>query len=324
LGEKKYTILVFSQQASKVKKFILSPLALKAGACSLVVLLALSGYLFYDYLAYKKKVADIRELRTEINSQQAEIQSFLEKISLLEEQLSRLKVIEEQVKKDLKEVQELKKEKKVKKIPSPVSSAKTPDPPSAEDKRRTASFLGGKVSTLEMERPRLVSRLREELMELSKKAFSREQNLKELQEFLQAQKSVLLAIPCLWPVLGRVSSPFGDFRMNLYSGGTRPHMGVDIAAPIGTPVIAPADGVVTFAARESEYGLLVSIDHGYGYTTLFGHLSEVSVKPGERVRAGQTLGAVGISGAATGPHLHYEVRIKGRPVNPSMYLNRTS
>jgi murein DD-endopeptidase MepM/ murein hydrolase activator NlpD len=325
LGQKKYTILVFSQKASKVKKFILSPLVLKAGAASLAILLVLSGYLFYDYLAYQKKIMDLRELRTEMNSQQAEIQSFMEKISLLEEQLSRLKVVEEQVKKDLKDVQELKKEKKVKKIPSPVSSAKIPEAPQpAENKPRTANFLGEERSALERERPRLVSRLHEELMELSKKAFHREQTLKELQEFLQTQKSVLLAIPCLWPVLGRVSSPFGDFRVNFSSGGTRPHMGVDIAAPMGTPVLAPADGIVTFAGRESEYGLLVSIDHGYGFTTMFGHLSKMNVRPGERVKAGQSVGAVGASGSATGPHLHYEVRIQGKPVNPSLYLNRMS
>lgn len=326
MAKKKYTVLVFSQQASKVKKFILSPLTLKIGAVTLVFLLAVSGYLIYDYLTYQKKILDLRGLRTEINSQQVEIQSFLEKISFLEEQLSRIRVIEEQVKKDFREVQELRKEKKVKKVPPPpVSSAKTPEPTgAAESKPKTTFPREEGLSILEKERPRLVSRLHMELLELSKEAFQREQNLRELREFLQAQKSVLLAIPSLWPVLGPITSPFGDTRVNTSSGGTRPHMGLDIGASTGTPVIAPGDGIVTSAAWEAEYGRLVCIDHGHGFVTMFGHLKEIHVKAGDKIRMGQIIGTVGASGVATGPHLHYEVRIYGRPVNPTLYLNRTS
>ena len=127
MGKKQYTVLVFSQQAARVKKFILSPLALKGAVTALVLLLTVSGYLVYDYVSYQKKILDLKELRSELNSQQAEIQSFLEKISLLEEQLSRLKMVEEQVKKDFREVQDLKKEKKVKKLsPPPGVSLKKP------------------------------------------------------------------------------------------------------------------------------------------------------------------------------------------------------
>jgi murein DD-endopeptidase MepM/ murein hydrolase activator NlpD len=325
MGEKKYTVLVFSQQASKVKKFILSPLALKVGVGTLALLLGLSAYLIYDYLRYQKKVFDLKGLRTEINSQQAEIQSFLEKISLLEEQLSRVKLVEEQVKKDLREVQELRKERKVKRLPSPVSSAKTPKLPGKEElPSKASSFRWEKSSILEEERPRLVSRLHLELLELSKEALQRENNLKQLRAFLQAQKSALLSIPSLWPVLGRITSPFGDTRISNSSGGTRPHMGLDIGAPIGTPVIAPAHGTVVFAGRESEYGRLISIDHGHGFATRYGHLRAIHVKTGERVRMGQTIGSVGTSGSSTGPHLHYEVRIHGKPTNPRLYLNRAA
>jgi hypothetical protein len=119
LGRKHYTVLVFSQQAARVKKFIFSPLTLKVGAAALILLFIFSGYLFYDYISYRKKVFDLKDIRSELSFQQAEIQSFLEKITLLEEQLTRLKLVEEQVKNGLKEVQELKKEKKVKKVPPP-------------------------------------------------------------------------------------------------------------------------------------------------------------------------------------------------------------
>ncbi len=325
MGRKHYTVLVFSQQAAKVKKFIFSPLTLKVGATLLILLLIFSGYLFYDYVSYQKKVFDLKELRSELTFQQAEIQSFLEKISLLEEQLTRLKLVEEQVKKDLKEVQELKKEKKVKKLPPPPSlpekSSKISESP--ELKQYSSPVRGEEVSILEKERPKLVSRLHLDLMELSKEAFQREQTLKELKQFLHSQKSVLLSMPSLWPVLGRITSSFGETRFSPSSGGTRPHMGIDIAAASGTPIAAPADGVVLIAGKEAEYGRLVCIDHGHGYTTMYGHLTDFHVKAGDRVKAGQILGTVGTSGNTTGPHLHYEVRMYGRPVNPYSYLTQT-
>jgi murein DD-endopeptidase MepM/ murein hydrolase activator NlpD len=326
LTKKKYTVLIFTQKASRVKRFILSPLTLKIGGAVFALLLIVSAYLFYDYITYQKNIFDLRELRSELNSRQAEIQSFLEKITLLEEQLTRLKLVEEQVKKDLKEVQELKKEKKVKKVAPPPSvlnktSEKIED---LEPKQRAHSFRQDEVSILEKERPKLVSRLYMELMDLSKEAFQRERTLKDLTQFLQAQKSVLLSIPSLWPVCGRITSAFGEVRLSPSSGGTRPHMGIDISAPPGTPIVAPADGIVLSAGREAEYGLLICVDHGHGYTTMYGHLKEIRVKPGDRVKAGQMLGTVGTTGYTTGPHLHYEVRIHGRPVNPFSYLTQTA
>lgn len=326
MAKKKYTVLIFSQQASRVKRFILSPLTLKIGAAVLTLLLVVSAYLFYDYITYQKNIFDLRELRIELNSRQAEIQSFLEKISFLEEQLTRLKLVEEQVKKDLKEVQELKNEKKVKKLtPPPSVPQKTSEnKQDLQPNQRAILLLQDEVSILERERPKLVSRLYMELMDLSKEAFQRERTLKDLKEFLQAQKSVLLSIPSLWPVYGRITSSFGEVRFSPSSGGTRPHMGIDISAPIGTPIVAPADGIVLSAGREAEYGLLICVDHGHGFTTMYGHLKGIRVKPGDRVKTGEMLGTVGTTGNTTGPHLHYEVRIHGRPANPFSYLTQTS
>lgn len=326
MAKKKYTVLIFSQRASRVKRFILSHLTIKIGGAVLAILLIVSAYLLYDYITYQKSIFDLRELRSELNSRQAEVQSFLEKISLLEEQLTRLKLVEEQVKKDLKEVQDIKKEKKVKKLPPPPAkqeqTSKASDPLALN--QHASRFRKEEISILEKERPRLVSRLYMELMDLSKEAFHRERTLKELTDFLQAQRSVLLSIPSLWPVQGRITSAFGEIRVSPSSGGSRPHMGIDISAPTGTPVAAPADGAVISAGREAQYGLLVCVDHGHGFVTFYGHLKEIRVKPGDRVKTGQTLGTVGTSGNTTGPHLHYEVRVHGRPVNPFSYLTQTS
>jgi len=331
LAKKDYTILITSQKAAKVKKFILSPLTLKIAAGILGIFIIVSGFMAYKYMIYRKKVAELQTLRSEARAQQAEIRSFMEKISVLEEQLDKLKEMEKQVEQDLKEVTEL---KKIKKVTPKVSRKKTSYEKASpyektssvkkEEREDPPVFREEEVSILDKERNRLVSRLHQDLLDLRQEFSQREKNLKELQEFLQDQKSFLLATPSLWPVLGRISSGFGDTRLSPSSGGTRPHRGMDISAPSGTMVVAPADGVVNFAGRESEYGRLICLDHGHGYSTMFGHLKDLLVKTGDKVRKGQTIGTVGMSGNSTGPHLHYEVRIHGNPVNPVRYLNQSA
>ena len=125
--------------------------------------------------------------------------------------------------------------------------------------------------------------------------------------------------PSLWPLEGRLMSSFGA-RSDPFSGEGAIHTGVDISAPLGTPVHSSADGIVAFAAWGGQYGNLVVIDHGNGMQTYFAHLSGFNVIPGQEVRRGDTLAKSGSTGKSTGPHLHYEVRLSGVPVNPYPYL----
>jgi murein DD-endopeptidase MepM/ murein hydrolase activator NlpD len=128
--------------------------------------------------------------------------------------------------------------------------------------------------------------------------------------------------PSLWPLEGRVTSSFGE-RQDPINGEGAFHSGIDIAAPIGAPVRAAADGDVMFAAFGAGYGREVTINHGHDLSTVYGHMSAMAVVPGEHVTRGQFFGYVGQSGRSTGPHLHYEVRVHQVPVNPHKYL-RTS
>ncbi|MCX5906775.1 MAG: peptidoglycan DD-metalloendopeptidase family protein [Deltaproteobacteria bacterium] len=321
MAKKPYTVLIVSQKAAIVKRFILSPLVLKIAACVLGIVLLVSAFILYDYGVYKKKLSELQALRSETKAQRAEIQSFVEKISALEEQLAKLKEMEEQMEKDLKDIQEL---KKTKKGPSPVPKKNISFPIKEWAAYQRLFPLNAEVSVLESERPRLVRQLHQDLTDLRQEAFLRGQVFKELKGYLRAQKSILAAMPSLWPVYGRISSHFGDTRLAESSGGTRPHNGLDITASVGTPVLAPADGVVISAGNESFYGYLISLDHGHGFVTLFGHLKSMKVKPGEKVSKGQVIGTVGLTGKTTGAHLHYEIRIFGQPVNPFRYLNEIS
>ena len=128
--------------------------------------------------------------------------------------------------------------------------------------------------------------------------------------------------PSLWPVVGPVTSSFGE-REDPFNGEGAFHAGVDISSHFGEPVRATADGVVETAGLGSGYGREVVIDHGYGMKTLYGHLSGFAVTDGQQVTRGQIIGYVGTSGRSTGPHLHYEVRIRNTPVNPHKYLRET-
>jgi murein DD-endopeptidase MepM/ murein hydrolase activator NlpD len=125
--------------------------------------------------------------------------------------------------------------------------------------------------------------------------------------------------PSLWPVDGRLMGPFGQ-RNDPFSGEGEFHTGVDISAPQGTSVRATADGVVTLSEWNGGYGKLVIVDHGGGIQTYYAHLSRFFVHPGQEIRRGELVGAVGATGRVTAPHLHYEVRLGGAPVNPYRYL----
>jgi murein DD-endopeptidase MepM/ murein hydrolase activator NlpD len=129
----------------------------------------------------------------------------------------------------------------------------------------------------------------------------------------------LTSTPTIWPVIGHLTAGFGE-RMDPFSGEGAFHTGVDIASQYGDGVRATADGVVIEAGDRAGYGRLVIVDHGFGVTTWYGHLSSFNVLVGEQIRRGDTIGNVGVSGRSTGPHVHYEVRINGAPVNPMRYL----
>ena len=128
--------------------------------------------------------------------------------------------------------------------------------------------------------------------------------------------------PSLWPVVGPITSSFGE-REDPFNGEGAFHSGIDISSTFGQPVRATADGVVMTAGLASGYGREILLDHGNGIQTLYGHLSGFAITPGEQVKIGQIIGYVGTSGRSTGPHLHYEVRIRNTPVNPHKYLRET-
>jgi murein DD-endopeptidase MepM/ murein hydrolase activator NlpD len=142
----------------------------------------------------------------------------------------------------------------------------------------------------------------------------------EAADSLASHKERIEAMPSILPTQGWLTSNFSSARMHPVLGFARPHEGIDVAAPTGTPIEAPAAGRVVEVGWESGYGNVVVLDHGYGIETKFAHTSKVLVRTGQRVKRGDRIALVGSTGLATGPHLHYEVHVNGRPVNPLRYV----
>jgi len=141
-----------------------------------------------------------------------------------------------------------------------------------------------------------------------------------IRDYLSGQRDIYLSTPQGWPVMGELTSGFGN-RTHPISGESQFHSGFDISASPGTPVKVTADGIVSFADWVGANGNLVVIEHGFGYSTFYAHNKSILVKVGQRVKRGDIIAYLGSTGSATGPHLHYEIWQNGRPVNPKPFIS---
>jgi len=156
----------------------------------------------------------------------------------------------------------------------------------------------------------------EDLRKSSKKI---QDTLKFVENVMEKQKVRLASTPSIWPTKGYLTSPLG-WRIHPLTGKQSFHNGQDIATQYGNKVIAPADGVILVAESRYYYGRFIIIDHGFGFTTRYGHLASFNVKEGDRVKRNQVIGYVGNSGRSSAPHLHYEVRYFGKAKNPMNFI----
>jgi murein DD-endopeptidase MepM/ murein hydrolase activator NlpD len=167
--------------------------------------------------------------------------------------------------------------------------------------------------------PEAIAAVSEGIDWLKKEAASQEQILQELSEAAEKKSSRWAATPSIWPVKGWITSGFGP-RISPFTEKPTWHDGLDIGAAANAPVQAPAQGRVTSVGFDPKLGHMVKLDHGFGIETLYGHLAKPLVKEGQRVKRGDVVGLVGSSGLATGPHLHYMVKVNGQALDPNKYI----
>ncbi len=297
MGKDDLTIIVIPQRSSSVKRYKISTAVIKGLLSTVVVSAVVFSWLTYDYVKAKGQIWEVTKLREENKAQQDQILAFADKISSVETQMTKLRQFDAK----LRIITNLEK------------------PGGGEQYFGIGGPDEGNLLDYSNRKEVLIQKMHTHLDNIQVEAAVQEGSFNELQEYLADKKSLLASTPSIWPVRGWITSTFGN-RVSPYTGTWKMHEGLDIATRMNTPIVAPADGRVTYVGVEPGYGKLLVIDHGYGVITRYGHNSEILVKRGEVVKRGQKVAAVGTTGRSTGPHVHYEVRVNGVPVNPKNYI----
>ncbi len=293
-----YSIIVVSDHSQAVRKFRVPRQWLRKGAYgggALALIALVTTIHYFTLLGASSENYVLKEENAQLRSQILLVQ---EKVAHITATLDRMERFDAKLRTAVTQLQDPERNLAI----GPVGQddpAGVPGPAPAA--RENLAALPGRLGSLETE------------------AVRQEASLRELQEYFDDQKSLLASTPSIWPTHGWVTSDFG-LRLDPYSAEREMHSGMDIASPSGESVVAPSDGTVVFNGTEGGYGKVLVIDHGYGVKTRYGHLSEVFVHLGERVKRGQKVAAVGNTGRSTGSHLHYEVRVNGIAENPRKFI----
>lgn len=329
---KKITFFIVSNQTGQTRKIVISSVWLKAGGFLAAVIILVFAAGLVDYFGLLLQSLENKRLRTENTQLIKQFQIVESKVSSLENSLERVKTFTTK----LKLITNIDGEDRVTKLsmgpkPAPGQQVEEYEPmeqrPSSENLTQQdevftqpQTFNENKGEVAEQPAPSkdyasLVVRIDKAVHETQLK----EQSVIDLWESLSERQSLINATPNVKPARGWLTSRFG-YRISPFTGKATMHAGLDIAAAPGSPIYAPADGVVSYAGYDQGYGKLVSIDHGYGVSTRFGHTSQIYVQVGQKVSKWDVIAAVGNTGRSTGPHLHYEVRINGTPVDPINFI----
>lgn len=300
LDKEYFNILIFGHKTSKTHHLKIRKKTVKISFYLIGFALLSTTFFFCDYIQVKKKAFELSRLRQETQNQRSQIQFFSARIEDLEKQLSKLKEFDKKIRiiANLERGQET----------TASMGMGGPSPSDIREKLKKEKDDTG-----------LIQQMKSDVERLQSEAMSREDSLSELEKLLQVKREMLNHTPSVWPVQGWVTSGFG-YRANPFTGLTQMHEGLDISNRVGTPVVAPANGVVSDVGNDIAVGKVVVIFHGFGMTTRYGHLNKVFVRVGQRVKRGEKIAEVGMTGKTTGPHLHYEVKINGVAVNPTRYI----
>jgi murein DD-endopeptidase MepM/ murein hydrolase activator NlpD len=300
LDKEYFNILVFGQKTAGSRHLRIHRKTFKIGFYLFIFFFLSTTFFFCDYVQLRKRAFELARLRQETQVQKSQIQFFSGKIEDLERQVSKLKDFD----KKIRIIANLEKEQAT---PPMVGVG---GPSSSDIRERLKS---------ERDDNGLIQQMRTDIERLQSEATSREESFSELEKLLQDKKEMLSHTPSIWPTLGWVTSAFG-FRTNPFTGLTQMHEGLDISNRVGTAVVAAADGIVSDIGSDSVHGKVMVVSHGFGMMTRYSHLSKITGRVGQKVKRGDKIAEVGTTGRTTGPHLHYEIKLNGIPVNPMRYI----
>lgn len=294
---KKYQVFVFDEKSGKKRSFHVKSSLFAYLVVFLIVLSCANVFLFQHFLNTKDVKNDLILAEREIEEKESRLVGLLAELEVLREDVNRIRQFDNQLKL--------------------LVGAKAQEEESSIGGIESDDF---KVDMLPLHRQELAARkIRSYIRELKKDSQLEEVIQHDLIVYMNESTQKLASIPSIIPSHGFISSRFG-YRTSPFTGTSQLHKGLDIAAPIGTKIIAPADGKVIFAQKDGAYGLSVEVDHGNGIITRYAHMSKFGVKRGDKIKRGDLIGLVGNSGRSTGAHLHYEVIVNGVHTNPMAYI----
>lgn len=306
-----YTIFILPDPTSKPYSF-----SIRKKTCHYLLgflsisILALSGF-FAQSLSLLGHLAELNLLRNETKGHRAQIQSVLQTVDGLKKDMARLGELDQK----LRIMTDL----------APRKGGGVNLLAQGGGEEVLGSYIEEGLSHGQQARPprgipHITASIEKEVRFLRNQAREEEESFKELIKTISDMKSRWAATPSIWPIEeGWVTSGFGK-RISPFTGDLMMHNGIDIAGPRGTKVLSPAVGIVTRVETDHDLGRMIAIDHGYGKVTWYGHLEKQIVKRGQKVARDQVIGFLGSTGRSTGPHLHYEVRVNNKPVNPTKYI----
>jgi len=325
-----YTIMIVPEKTSRVRKFVVPSWLMRGTAIGFAFTSLVAIVMVFDYWYVMNQISENKALKLENRRLRQQVQVFKNKMATVESTMERVKTFATR----LKVITDYNTEDRGALLQS-LNSQKIPDasanrgimiaasatqPLAGSPELLTSAEVGdGTQSPEDAQLRKEYEALDSRFTEVNKDALFVEQMLQDQYELLADQKTFLAALPVRKPAIGYFTSGFG-VRKSPVSDRIKMHEGLDIANRPGTPIRAPADGEVVFADTKAGYGQTLIIAHGYGLETWYGHTRKILVSRGTRVHRGQQVALIGNSGRSTGPHLHYEVRVHGIPVDPRTYL----
>lgn len=320
--------MIIPEKTSTVRRFIVPAWALKAFIIGSLLVLGLAIVMTLDYWFVMRQIDENKQLKTENRRFQQQVQIFKNKMATIEGTLDRVKTFSTRLKviTNIEDRGGFLQSLNAKPLPDAATNLGESNDSKAALKISSASKnqfpSDNNVDPLDPETALL--RKDYQVMDawfsnLHEQAIFVEQVLQDQYELLADQKAFLSALPTRRPAVGYFTSGFG-VRHAPFGGKVKMHEGLDIANYPGTLIRATADGAVVYSDSKPGYGQTVIIDHGYGLETWYGHAKRLLVKKGQKIRRGDQIALLGNSGRSTGPHVHYEVRVHGIPVNPLSYI----
>ena len=313
-----FTILLIPEKTSRVRRFVIPNWLFKGIIVSAFFAVALGGIMFLDYWYVMGQIDENKELKLENRRLRQQVQIFRNRMSTIESTLDRVQTF----------ATRLKVITNIEDRGTLIQSFNDKLPDAATNLGKSGNGIDPKTEGAEnsndLNPDNVILRsdyweLEDRFTHVNASSLTVEENLQDLYELLVDQKSFLAALPTRQPSFGYFTSGFG-VRKSPYGGREKMHEGLDIANHSGTPILAPANGLVVFAGQKPGYGRTVILDHGYGLETWYGHTSKIIVKTNQKIRRGELIALIGSTGRSTGSHVHYEVRVNGIPVDPLSYI----